>query len=102
MVAGVLTVSSAIGSSGLGDVIGQAIEDFLGGSNNSFLIILVFTTAAHRDNHLHVQHRHPGSADPHRSKLLPGQRRRSPRHVLAVNIAAVFALPSPPALVSAP
>ena len=47
MVAGVLVVSSAIGSSGLGNVLGNFIQDvILGGTHNSFLIILVFTVAA--------------------------------------------------------
>ena len=95
MVAGVLTVSSAIGSSGLGDVIGQAIEDFLGGSNNSFLIILVFTTAATVITTFMSNTGTQALLTPIAASycLVSGG---DPRGiVLAVNIAAVFALAFP-------
>ena len=46
MVAGVLVVSNAIGSSGLGDKIGLMIQDFLGGTHNGLLILLVFAVMA--------------------------------------------------------
>ena len=95
MVAGVLTVSSAIGSSGLGDVIGQMIENFLGGSHNSFLIILVFSIAATVITTFMSNTGTQALLTPIAASycLVSGG---DPRGiVLAVNIAAVFALAFP-------
>lgn len=95
MVAGVLTVSSAIGSSGLGDVIGQAIQNFLGGSQNSFLIILVFAIAATVITTFMSNTGTQALLTPIAASycLVSGG---DPRGiVLAVNIAAVFALAFP-------
>ena len=95
MVAGVLTVSSAIGSSGLGDVIGQMIENFLGGSHNSFLIILVFSIAATVITTFMSNTGTQALLTPIAASycLVSGG---DPRGiVLAVNIAAVFAMAFP-------
>ena len=95
MVAGVLTVSSAIGSSGLGDVIGQMIENFLGGSHNSFPIILVFSIAATVITTFMSNTGTQALLTPIAASycLVSGG---DPRGiVLAVNIAAVFALAFP-------
>ena len=92
---GVLTVSSAIGSSGLGDVIGQMIENFLGGSHNSFLIILVFSIAATVITTFMSNTGTQALLTPIAASycLVSGG---DPRGiVLAVNIAAVFALAFP-------
>ena len=95
MVAGVLVVSSAIGSSGLGDLIGQGIQTFLGGTHNSFLIILVFAIAATVITTFMSNTGTQALLTPIAASycLVSGG---DPRGiVLAVNIAAVFALAFP-------
>lgn len=95
MVAGVLVVSSAIGSSGLGDLIGQGIQTFLGGTHNSFLIILVFAIAATVITTFMSNTGTQALLTPITASycLVSGG---DPRGiVLAVNIAAVFALAFP-------
>lgn len=46
MIAGVLTVSDAIGKSGVGDLIGRFIETILGGTTNGLFVLAIFTIAA--------------------------------------------------------
>lgn len=95
MVAGVLVVSNAIGSSGLGDQIGLLIQNFLGGTNNSFLIILVFTIAATVMTTFMSNTGTQALLTPIAASycLVSGG---DPRGiVLAVNIAAVFAIAFP-------
>lgn len=95
MVAGVLVVSSAIGSSGLGDQIGLMIENFLGGTNNSFVIILVFTIATTIMTTFMSNTGTQALLTPIAASycLVSGG---DPRGiVLAVNIAAVFAIAFP-------
>lgn len=45
MLAGITTISSALGSSGACDVIGNTLVNMLGGSTNGLLIMIVITTA---------------------------------------------------------
>ena len=95
MVAGVLVVSNAIGSSGLGDQIGLFIQNILGGTNNSFLIILVFTIAATVMTTFMSNTGTQALLTPIAASycLVSGG---DPRGiVLAVNIAAVFAIAFP-------
>lgn len=46
MIAGVLTVSDAIGQSGVGDLIGNFIETILGGTTNGLVVLAIFTIAS--------------------------------------------------------
>lgn len=95
MVAGVLVVSNAIGSSGLGDQIGLMIQNFLGGTHNGLLILLVFAVIATIMTTFMSNTGTQALLTPIAASycLVSGA---DPRGiVLAVNIAAVFAIAFP-------
>ena len=80
MVAGVLVVSSAIGSSGLGNVLGNFIQDVIFGRHAQQLPDhSSFHRRGYRYHHFYVQHWHADSAHAHCRQLLPCKRRRPAR-----------------------